>query len=665
LAIYHLDSKPLSRSGGRSAVAAVAYRGGLSLADERRGMRHDYTRRSGVMWSELVLPDGKVATAAEREALWNAAEGAEKRKDARTAREWEIAIPSELMERQGARLLRTPGVDVVCEFAAELAQRYGVAVDVAIHRPGKDGDQRNWHAHLLATTRQVSRDGAQFVLGAKAHIELGDKDRKKCGLGRGADEITEVRKLWADLANRGLERAGSHERVSHLSLKAQGVERPPTIHLGPVASEMERQGLRSERGDRNRFVGQIIELQAERARLEKVHREVERQRQEELQRQEAEKARREMERRAAEDLARRQADERERQRLEKDRLAKLSSRELEIEIAKIRPPSPRAVVDAMPAVAEIGRAHLRASEERAEALRKRHATESEINVAHRELAEWRETHQVRALLHDKGLASVREVSEMEVWIRKQQKNAQGYEVQEKAAVAAQARAVKRLAELRAQLTLEVEKQQAPTLVRVAELEALRDLARTRERQRLEAEKARSERLVKEGRQLHAQLGAEVEREFRGIQRRAAKLEKRGETMYARAEVYLEEHNRAEPQKPGAVGLVLGRRSRWEAAWQTWEQERRAIAKRVGQLRARVEHVREYARNSFGYPTKGTELAAWRVAKRDPKLVRQVREFQVWDEKRLQAEREQRQQQRDRDRQLGREYGRGGDGGMER
>lgn len=240
-------------------MAAAAYRAGVRLRDERTEEVHDFRRRSGVESAELVAPKGLAGV--ERAALWNAAEAAEKRKDARTAREWVVALPAELSAEDRRALAR--------ELAAELVERYGVAVDVAVHRPGREGDERNHHAHLLATTRQVARDAdGHLVLGAKASIELGDKDRKAKGLkGRGADEVTAIRELWARLANQALERAGKEQRIDHRSLAAQGIDRPATIHLGPKASEMERRGAATERGDHNRQVAEVISLDQERARL--------------------------------------------------------------------------------------------------------------------------------------------------------------------------------------------------------------------------------------------------------------------------------------------------------------------------------------------------------------------------------------------------------------
>ena len=270
MAIYHASTKPIARSAGRSAVAAAAYRAGVDLVDARTGLVHDYTRKGGVELTEILTPDG---LGVERNALWDAAELAEKRKDARTAREWIVALPSELDAGQRCDLAR--------DFAQALVERYGVAADLAIHAPDREGDHRNHHAHILTTTRQVSRapDGG-LVLGAKAHIELSDKARRERSLGAAADEVKAVRELWEHTANAALERAGVEARIDARSLQAQGVDREATQHLGAVASEMERRGKESDRGDGNREVSvnneerarlsaEIIDLQAEREKRER------------------------------------------------------------------------------------------------------------------------------------------------------------------------------------------------------------------------------------------------------------------------------------------------------------------------------------------------------------------------------------------------------------
>ena len=254
MAIFHLSSKPLSRSSGRSAVAAAAYRSGTVLTDMRQGLTHDYKRRFGVEHERLVLPQGADPVYWTRQQLWNAAEFAEVRKDARTAREWVLALPEELSAED--RLALAVG------FGRELAQRYGCAVDVAVHEPDKAGDQRNHHAHLLATTRAVLEQG----MGEKVAIELSDAKRLSLGLGQGRREIEAVRALWAEQANAALERQGEEARIDPRSLAAQRddaltagdviraavLDRMPEIKLGWQATELERRGIATERGDQLR-----------------------------------------------------------------------------------------------------------------------------------------------------------------------------------------------------------------------------------------------------------------------------------------------------------------------------------------------------------------------------------------------------------------------------
>ncbi|MGF1278086.1 MobQ family relaxase [Acetobacter pasteurianus] len=270
MAIYRAETKPISRKDGRSAVAAAAYRSGASLVDDRTGNVHDYTRRRGVVTTGIITPDGQ---GCERNALWNGAEAAEKRKDARTAREWVLALPVELTDAQRLELTE--------RFSRSLAERFGVAVDFAIHRPGKEGDQRNHHAHVLTTTRQISRDASgALVFGDKAQPEQSDAQLRKQGIEKGAVLVEEVRALWETQANAALEAAGEAARIDRRSLKARGIDRTPTVHLGPSVTALERRGRRTEGGNLNRAIEQdnerkaaltaeIIDLQAERERRQR------------------------------------------------------------------------------------------------------------------------------------------------------------------------------------------------------------------------------------------------------------------------------------------------------------------------------------------------------------------------------------------------------------
>lgn len=220
MAIYHLSVKTISRSAGRSATAAAAYRAGVEITDERTGEIHDYTRKGGVESAELVLPAGAPEWAADRAALWNAAEQAEKRKNSTVAREFEIALPAELSPAERARLAR--------DLAREIVERHGCAADVCIHAPGKDGDDRNHHAHILLTTRRLGPEG------------FGEKTRELDDQKTGPQIVAQWRERFAALTNERLRENGIEARVDHRTLEAQGIEREPTRHLGPAATGYER-----------------------------------------------------------------------------------------------------------------------------------------------------------------------------------------------------------------------------------------------------------------------------------------------------------------------------------------------------------------------------------------------------------------------------------------
>jgi len=245
---YHCSVKPVSRSAGRSVVAAAAYRLGESLRDERHATVHDYTRRRGVEATFTVAPPDAPAWAHDPESLWNAAERAETRKNSTLAREVELALPSLLTPDERQRITE--------KFAGELVDRYNVAVSVAIHAPGRNGDDRNFHAHILFTTREMLPEG----LGKKTRIL---DDRKT-----GPHEVIKLRELAADIINQSLADANADIRVDHRSFKDRGIEREPTTHLGPAATEMERRGELSDRGDINRQAGLNNELSAERQALD-------------------------------------------------------------------------------------------------------------------------------------------------------------------------------------------------------------------------------------------------------------------------------------------------------------------------------------------------------------------------------------------------------------
>lgn len=244
MAIYSCSIKSISRgsgNGGRSIVATAAYVNGERLTSLSTGEVYDYTRKQGVESSEVYLPSGTPEWATDREKLWNTAEQAEKRKNSCLGRQLIIAIPYELSKTQRAEL--------VGNAARIIAQRYNVAVDAAIHAPSREGDERNFHAHILFSSRRINAEG----FGEKTR-ELDDK-RTSC------KEVRYLREMWATEANNALERANVQERIDHRSLRAQGIKRMPSVHLGPTATAMERRGVMSRMGDLNRDA-QAVNAQA-------------------------------------------------------------------------------------------------------------------------------------------------------------------------------------------------------------------------------------------------------------------------------------------------------------------------------------------------------------------------------------------------------------------
>ena len=224
--------KPISRASGRSAVASAAYRSAARLINERDGLTHDFTRRGGVEHAEIVIPAGVDAQwALDRSTLWNAAEQAENRKDARVAREFEIALPHELTAEQRLEATR--------QFAQGLADHYGAAVDFAIHAPHGETDVRNHHAHLMMTVRAVGPEG----FADKTWIERENKWLLSQDLRTSQMQLRDIRQSWEQIANEKLAEAGLDVRIDHRSHQERGLEIEPTEHMGVHATQMQRRGL--------------------------------------------------------------------------------------------------------------------------------------------------------------------------------------------------------------------------------------------------------------------------------------------------------------------------------------------------------------------------------------------------------------------------------------
>jgi hypothetical protein len=265
MAILYFQVSPISRGDGRSAVAAAAYRSGERLRDERTGKLHNHSRRDDIPHKEILLPSGlnadKIPWVKNRAQLWNTAERAEHQRNSRVAREFQLGLPHELSAQQRQDLARG--------FSQQVADRYQVVVDLAIHLPRKGSDPRNHHAHLLLSSRQITSTGFTD----KAGLDLQPGQMRIRGLKEGIAELKFMRERWATTTNEALRSAGLDLRVDHRSLAAQGLDRTPRARLPWGAVMRERKGLHSEIGDRVR-ANHMARVRAKRQRaLDLQHKE--------------------------------------------------------------------------------------------------------------------------------------------------------------------------------------------------------------------------------------------------------------------------------------------------------------------------------------------------------------------------------------------------------
>ena len=257
IAIYHLSIKIVKRSQGKSAVAAAAYRSGERLINEYDGMTHDYTRKRDVVHSEIMLPAQAPVDFSDRSVLWNSVEKIEKHRRAQLAREIEIALPNELD--------RAEQIKLVWDYCQKNFVDAGMCTDFSIHDP--KGEQENVHAHIVLTMRLLDENGT-----------WGDKQKKeyRCSTIPATNwneqtKAEEWREAWAGFANRALEKNAIPQKLDHRSYERQDIDQIPTIHLGVAASQMERRGIMTEKGNLNRIIRQdnrlIRELKAKVCKL--------------------------------------------------------------------------------------------------------------------------------------------------------------------------------------------------------------------------------------------------------------------------------------------------------------------------------------------------------------------------------------------------------------
>ena len=261
MAIYHMQAKVVSRGSGRSAVAASAYMSCSRMYNDYDGIQHDYTRKHGLIYQEVMLPPMAPSEWNDREQLWNAVEETEKTKDSRLAREFVVALPVELDKDSNISLLQ--------DFIKKNFVDMGMCADFAIH----DTDGHNPHAHILLTVRPLNENGTWQYKTEKEYLcikdgeekgyERIDKHPKSSRYGRqnpiseqwnSDEQLCIWRANWTDAVNKMLARNQINATIDHRSFADQGITEQPTIHEGYIAQNMEKNGIIADRCEINRQI---------------------------------------------------------------------------------------------------------------------------------------------------------------------------------------------------------------------------------------------------------------------------------------------------------------------------------------------------------------------------------------------------------------------------
>ena len=259
MALFHLNVTQIKRSRGQSAIAAAAYRAGEKLYSEYYGETSDYTNKGGVICSEILLPDHAPREYADRQTLWNAVEKAERGKNAQLAYSFDIALQNEFSLDENIVLAR--------QFLLEHFVSRGMVVDFAIHVPDTEpGGISNPHFHVMSPIRPIEENGKWGMKQHRVYELEEDGNRLLDTDGNyifnavpttdwGSPETLEYwREQWAALCNAKFEEKGLPERIDHRSYERQGVDILPTIHEGPSVRQMEAKGIRTDKGDFNRWI---------------------------------------------------------------------------------------------------------------------------------------------------------------------------------------------------------------------------------------------------------------------------------------------------------------------------------------------------------------------------------------------------------------------------
>ncbi len=246
MALYHFHVGQVKRSAGQSVIESAAYRAGERLYSERYGEYSDYTRKGGVVYTEILLPPHAPREYADRQTLWNAVEAAERGKNAQLAYSFDIALQNEFTLEENIALAR--------RFLLDNFVSRGMIADFAVHRPDKAGGIENPHFHVLCPIRPLNPDGIWGAKQRRVYREDGKFDAVPT-TDWGKPEALEVwRKAWAELCNAKFKDKGLECRIDHRSYERQGIDQAPTVHEGVAVRQMEAKGIATDKGERNRWI---------------------------------------------------------------------------------------------------------------------------------------------------------------------------------------------------------------------------------------------------------------------------------------------------------------------------------------------------------------------------------------------------------------------------
>ena len=246
MALYHFHVGQIKRSAGRSAVEAAAYRAGEKLYSEYYGLTSDYTRKGGVIHSEILLPPHAPSEYADRQTLWNAVEEVERNKNAQLAYSFDIALQNEFTLEENIALAR--------RFLLDNFVSRGMIADFAVHQPDKAGGIENPHFHVLCPIRPLNPHGSWGAKQRRVYRENGKFDAVPTTDWGKPETLEEWREAWAELCNAKFKEKELECRIDHRSYEKQGVDQAPTIHEGVAVRQMEAKGMTTDKGERNRWI---------------------------------------------------------------------------------------------------------------------------------------------------------------------------------------------------------------------------------------------------------------------------------------------------------------------------------------------------------------------------------------------------------------------------